>query len=99
MQYEDLIERVGWGEEFLFEYHGEKYWISQNPNGRYLTRESDGYSQEFKTTYELFLRKDIPSKEAVIEDFNQLILPWWELEANEFVTDGEIKEMTIYIAS
>ncbi len=51
------------------------------------------------SNYRDFLREDILSKEAVIEDFNQLILPWWECEANEFVTDGEMKEMTIYIAS
>ncbi len=75
MQYEDLIERVGWGEEFLFEYHGEKYWISQNPNGRYLTRESDGYSQEFKTTYELFNNAKIEGKS---------ILQIWDEIKNQF---------------
>lgn len=75
MQYEDLIERVGWGEEILFEYHGEKYWISQNPNGRYLTRESDGYSQEFKTTYELFNNAKIEGKS---------ILQIWDEIKNQF---------------
>ena len=62
MKYEDLVERVGWGEEFLFEYHGEKYWISQNPNGRYLTRASDGYSQDFQSTKELFDKARIEGK-------------------------------------
>lgn len=51
------------------------------------------------SNYRDFLREDIPSKEAVIKDFNQLILPWWESETNDFVSDGEVKEMTIYIAS
>lgn len=49
--------------------------------------------------YRDFLREDIPSKEAIIADFNQLILPWWESEAKEFIADDEIKEMIIYIAS
>ena len=62
MRYGDLVERVGWGEEFLFEYHGEKYWISQNPNGRYLTRESDGFSQDFQSTNELFEKARIEGK-------------------------------------
>ena len=65
MKYEDLLERVGWGEEFLFEYHGEKYWISQNPSGRYLTRESDGYSQDFKSANELFDKARVEGKSVL----------------------------------
>lgn len=62
MLYKELIERVGWGEEFLFQYEGNKYWISQNENGRYLTRVSDGFSQDFKTTEELFEKANINGK-------------------------------------
>lgn len=62
MKYEDLVERVGWGEEFLFEYCGENYWISQNANGYYLTRVSDGYSQEFKFIVEFFDNAKIMGK-------------------------------------
>ena len=54
MTYEELTERVTWGEEFPFKFNNEEYWISQNKDGRYLTRVSDGYTQEFKTTAELF---------------------------------------------
>lgn len=49
--------------------------------------------------YHDFLREDVVSKEAIIEDFNQLILPWWESEATHFVIDGESKEIIVYIAS
>ena len=49
MNYEDLVERVGWGEEFSFQYCGDEYWISQNAKGRYLTRVADGYAQDFRT--------------------------------------------------
>lgn len=62
MKYEELVERVSWEEEFSFEYRGNKYWISQNSNARYLTRVEDGYSQEFKSTRELFNKAQIDGK-------------------------------------
>lgn len=75
MKYEELLKRVEWGEEFLFQYKGEEYWISQNANGRYLTRVSDGYSQEYKTTEALFERAKINGK---------AILDIWDEISNEF---------------
>ncbi|MCI9017669.1 MAG: hypothetical protein HFI26_02635 [Lachnospiraceae bacterium] len=75
MKYEELIERVEWGEEFLFQYCGNNYWISQNANGRYLTREKDSYSQDFKTTKELF-------EKALIE--GKTILQIWDEIAKQF---------------
>lgn len=54
MNYEDIMERVGWGEEFSFDYNGEQYWISQNDDCLYLTRVKGSITQEFKTTQELF---------------------------------------------
>lgn len=62
MTYEELIERVTWGEEFSFKYNNEQYWISQNKDGRYLTRVSDSYTQKFKTTKELFEKGKIEGK-------------------------------------
>ena len=62
MTYEELIERVNWGEEFPFKYNNEQYWISQNKDGHYLTRVSDSYTQEFKTTAELFEKGRIEGK-------------------------------------
>lgn len=75
MRYEDLVERVGWGEEFLFQYHDDEYWISQNPKGHYLTRVSDSYSQDFKTTKELFDEARIHGK---------TILQIWDEIENQF---------------
>lgn len=54
MTYEELIEHVGWGEEFSFYYKNEQYWISQNGSVRYLTRVKGSETQEFKNTQELF---------------------------------------------
>ena len=73
--YEDLIERVGWGEEFPFQYRGNEYWISQNVEGCYLTRVTDGYSQDFRTTRELFDKAQIDGK---------TILQIWDEIKNQF---------------
>ena len=54
MDYKDIVERVGWGEEFSFFYHGEKYWISQNDEGRYLTKVNGNETQKFRNSEELF---------------------------------------------
>lgn len=54
MNYEEIKERVGWGEEFQFCYNNEEYWISQNNPKRYLTRVRGSVTQEFQTTEELF---------------------------------------------
>ena len=70
MNYEDLVERVGWGEEFSFQ-----YWISQNAKGRYLTRVADGYAQDFRTTHELFDKAKIDGK---------TILQIWDEIKNQF---------------
>lgn len=71
MRYEQLIERVGWGEEFLFEYNNEEYWISQNKYGYYLTKVSDGYTQEFKNISELFQNARI-DKKTILQIWNDI---------------------------
>ncbi|OAH52913.1 MULTISPECIES: hypothetical protein [Bacillaceae] len=50
----ELQERVGWGEEFSFDYKNEEYWISQNVDGYYLTRSRGSITQEFDTSKALF---------------------------------------------
>ncbi|MDN4620155.1 hypothetical protein QCD85_18725 [Paenibacillus sp. PsM32] len=62
MIYEDLIKRVGWGEEFSFYYQDNRYWISSNNDGYYLTREKDSFSQSFHTSKELFDLGEIEGK-------------------------------------
>jgi len=65
MTYNELIERVGWGEEFPFQYKEEQYWISQNKEGRYLTKTKGSQTQEFKTTAELFEYGKIDGKKII----------------------------------
>ncbi|MFT0801106.1 hypothetical protein VSK91_06580 [Bacillus swezeyi] len=62
MNIEEFKERVEMGEEFQFYYLDESYWISQNDEGLYLTRERDSNSQSFKTTDELFEKGTIDNK-------------------------------------
>lgn len=60
--YSELAERISWGEEFLFVYENEHYWISQNGNGHFFTRVSDGNTQEFKTAQDLLDNARIKNK-------------------------------------
>lgn len=62
MSYEEIKERVGWGEEFLFCYNNEEYWISQNASKRYLTKVRGNVTQEFSTTEDLFENGRIEGK-------------------------------------
>jgi hypothetical protein len=69
LDYTELVERVGWGEEFSFYYHEERYWISRNENGYYLTREKDSFTQSFKNPEELFKYGRIEGK-TILELWN-----------------------------
>ncbi|HWL26746.1 MAG TPA: hypothetical protein VNR38_23850 [Ureibacillus sp.] len=53
-EFMELQERVANGEEFCFNYQNEEYWLSQNPEGYYLTRVRGSYTQEFDTSEALF---------------------------------------------
>lgn len=72
MKYNEIKERVGWGEEFFFIYQGEKYWISKNDKGFYLTRVKNSNTQTFKTSEELF--------EKALIDRKTLTEIWGEIE-------------------
>ncbi|MGG3453570.1 hypothetical protein [Paenibacillus rhizolycopersici] len=62
LDYAELVQRVGWGEEFQFYYENEEYWISINKEGYYLTRGKDSYTQSFSTAEELFRRGQVEGK-------------------------------------
>ncbi|WP_367566760.1 hypothetical protein [Lacrimispora sp.] len=47
--------------------------------------------------FQEFLQKDVTSKEAILEDFTQVILPWWESEVIDCVVGGETKKMLVYL--
>lgn len=71
MKYKDILERVSWGEEFFFFYHNEKYWISENESGFYLTRVRDSYTQPFSTAQDLF-ENGIVEEKTLVDVWNAI---------------------------
>ena len=71
MGYNKIKERVSWGEEFLFYYQNEGYWISQNGSKRYLTKIRGSETREFQTTEELFEQGRINGK-PLLEIWNDI---------------------------
>ena len=65
MNYNDFMEIVAMGEEFDFIFEGEQYWISHNHDGYYLSRCSDSYTQEFKTSDDLFRNARVNGKSII----------------------------------
>ncbi|HBJ8914461.1 TPA: hypothetical protein LEN54_002525, partial [Listeria monocytogenes] len=49
MEYEQMADSLAYGEEYNFYYKNEEYWLSKNREGHYLTKVSDGETQEFRT--------------------------------------------------
>lgn len=46
--------------------------------------------------FKLFLRDDSKAKNEIIEDFNEVVLPWWEKEVGQYVVGGKAKPFSIY---
>ena len=61
-EFQELKERVGWGEEFLIYHNDIGYWISRNNKGVYFTRNKDSFTQEFINSEELFDKALIEQK-------------------------------------
>ncbi|AHC19231.1 MULTISPECIES: hypothetical protein [Paenibacillus] len=62
MEYNELVERFEMGEEFQFYYKNDSYWISQNEEEYFLTRQRDSFSQSFESARELFNNGKIEDK-------------------------------------
>lgn len=61
MDYKEMEESIGYGEEYNFYYKDKEFWISQNPDGNYLT-EVSGETQEFKNSEDLLNNARINGK-------------------------------------
>ncbi|MBC2333773.1 hypothetical protein IBB74_14475 [Listeria welshimeri] len=61
MDYKEMEESVGYGEEYNFYYKDKEFWISQNSDGNYLT-EVGGETQEFKNSEDLLNNARINGK-------------------------------------
>jgi hypothetical protein len=62
MEYNEFMIMVKCGMEYNFYIDDEEYWISHNLDGYYVTRVKDSYTQEFKTSDELFENARINDK-------------------------------------
>lgn len=47
--------------------------------------------------FEEFLWKDASAKKMILEDFKEIILPWWETEVLNYMVGGETKKVLIYL--
>ncbi|MDT0015665.1 hypothetical protein QJV03_00530 [Listeria swaminathanii] len=65
MEYEQMADSLTYGEEYNFYYQNEEYWLSENQEGHYLTKVSDGETQEFKTSEELLEKAKINGKSII----------------------------------
>ena len=44
-----------------------------------------------------FLKEDLAAKKYVLEDFEHLILPWWETDVSSHVVDGRPRMFSVYL--
>lgn len=47
--------------------------------------------------FKYFMQSDIQARNEIIEDFEELIFPWWESEVLQFEVGGETKEFMVYL--
>lgn len=47
--------------------------------------------------YSVFLNQDLSLKKCIIENFEKVILPWWESEVVNCMVDGKTKKVTVYL--
>ena len=47
--------------------------------------------------FSLFLKDDLTTKNEIIDDFKEIILPWWETEVEQCVVGGKAKPFNIYL--
>lgn len=51
----------------------------------------------FIYNYALFLREEPNKKAAVIEDFYEIIFPWWDKEVMQYMVGGQTKNIDVYL--
>lgn len=49
--------------------------------------------------YKDFLARNFPLKKMIMDDFNEIILPWWQGEVIKWVVDGKAKSFCVYMVS
>ncbi|MCP1225198.1 barstar family protein [Sebaldella sp. S0638] len=44
-----------------------------------------------------FIKKDILLKKMIIEDIEEVVLPWWEKEVEDCMVEGKAKPFNVYL--
>jgi len=44
-----------------------------------------------------FIKDDLKIKDRIIEDYEKIVLPWWEKEVEECVVEGKAKPFNVYL--
>ena len=44
-----------------------------------------------------FLNKDLNMRNKIIEDFEKVVLPWWQEEVEKYVVEGRAKSFNVYL--
>jgi len=57
---------------------------------------ADGYILIINN-YASFMKNDATIKNEIIDDFKQIILPWWENEVEQCVVEGKAKSFNVYL--
>jgi hypothetical protein len=44
-----------------------------------------------------FINKDLHIKNKIVEDFEKIVLPWWQEEVEKYVVEGKAKPFNVYL--
>ena len=44
-----------------------------------------------------FMKKNVSLKKIIIEDIEEIILPWWQKEVENYVVEGKVKPFNVYL--
>ncbi len=58
----------------------------------------DGYIMAI-FDFSKFLMKSPELKNEIIEDFTDVVLPWWQGEVEKYVVEGKAKSFTVYLVN
>lgn len=94
----DYLKKIG--ETFKFPVFSNYDTLNLDAYLDWITDLSWLNAQEFVLiirNFKLFLQDDLKSKKEILEDFKEVVLPWWEKEVEQYVVGGKAKPFNIYL--
>ena len=96
----DYLKKIG--ETFKFPVFSNYDTLNLDAYLDWITDLSWLNAQEFVLiirNFKLFLQDDLKSKKEILEDFKEVVLPWWEKEVEQYVVGGKAKPFNIYLVN